>query len=53
MIVAGIERISTLITDQGATEEELEPFRRANIRVIQVTAAAEGDQAPRGGVAQR
>ena len=32
MIVAGIERISTLITDQGATEEELEPLRRANIR---------------------
>jgi len=52
MIVAGIERISTLITDQGATEEELEPFRRANIRVIQVTEPAEGDSTPRSGVAQ-
>jgi hypothetical protein len=53
MIVAGIERISTLITDQGATEEELEPFRRANIRVIQVAAPAEGDPTPQGGVEQR
>jgi DeoR family ulaG and ulaABCDEF operon transcriptional repressor len=52
MIVAGIERISTLITDQGATEEELDPFRRANIRVIQVAALAEGDPTPRGGIAQ-
>ena len=52
MIVVGIERISTLITDQGATEEELEPFRRANIRVIQVAAPAEGDPTPGGGVAQ-
>jgi DeoR family ulaG and ulaABCDEF operon transcriptional repressor len=53
MIVAGIERIQTLITDQGATEEELEPFRRANIRVIQVAAAAEADPAARDGAAQR
>jgi DeoR family ulaG and ulaABCDEF operon transcriptional repressor len=53
MIVAGIERISTLITDQGATEEELEPLRRANIRIIQVAVAAEGDSTSRSGVAQR
>jgi hypothetical protein len=53
MIVAGIERISTLITDQEATEEELEPFRRANIRVIQVSAATEGDPTARDGAAQR
>jgi DeoR family ulaG and ulaABCDEF operon transcriptional repressor len=36
MIVVGLSRISTLITDSGATEEELEPFRTAGIRVIQV-----------------
>jgi DeoR family ulaG and ulaABCDEF operon transcriptional repressor len=53
MIVAGVERISTLITDQGATEEELEPFRRANVRVIQVAALAEADTTPRAEVAQR
>ena len=36
MIVVDLGRISTLITDRGATEEELEPLRNAGIRVIQV-----------------
>jgi len=34
MIVAPLERISTLITDTGASEEDLEPFRRHDIEVI-------------------
>lgn len=34
MIVAGVERIATLITDEGATAEELEPFKAAGINVI-------------------
>ncbi len=33
MIVANLDRISTLITDEGATEEELEIFRRAGMRI--------------------
>ncbi|HTV96165.1 MAG TPA: DeoR/GlpR family DNA-binding transcription regulator [Steroidobacteraceae bacterium] len=43
MVVAPIERISTLITDARATEAELEPFRKAGIRVIttQVSLAAQ------------
>lgn len=36
MIVVGMERVHTLITDTGATEEELEPFRNAGIRVTTV-----------------
>lgn len=34
MIVAGLERITTLITDDGATDEELAAFRDAGVRVI-------------------
>ena len=41
-IVVGLKRISTFITDAEATEEELQPFRDAQIRVIQV------DVGPRG-----
>ena len=40
MIVAGLERIHTLVTDTGATEEELEPLRNAGIQVITVEAVA-------------
>jgi len=36
MIVVDLKRVSTLITDRGATEEELEPLQHAGIRVIQV-----------------
>lgn len=38
MIVVGLDRISTLITDTNATEEELGPLRDADIRVITVEA---------------
>jgi DeoR family ulaG and ulaABCDEF operon transcriptional repressor len=34
MIVAPLERISTLITDDGAKQEELELFRQAGVKVI-------------------
>jgi DeoR family transcriptional regulator, ulaG and ulaABCDEF operon transcriptional repressor len=37
MIVTGLERISTLVTDNGATEEELEVFKTAGIKVIVAT----------------
>ena len=36
MIVTGLERIATLVTDGGATEEELEPLRNAGVKIIQV-----------------
>ncbi len=45
MIVAPIERMSTLVTDAGASDEELEPFRRAGVRVITVDADAEDEDA--------
>ena len=34
MVVAGLDRIGTVITDDGAREEELEPLRAAGLRVI-------------------
>jgi len=34
MIVTGLDRISTIITDEGARPEELEPFTAAGIEVI-------------------
>lgn len=34
MVVAPINRIATLVTDAGATAEELEPFRKAGIRIV-------------------
>jgi hypothetical protein len=34
MIVAGLDRISTIITDDGAKPEELEEFQNAGIKVI-------------------
>ena len=43
MIVAGLERIRTFITDTGATEEELEPLRNAGIQVITVETQASDD----------
>ena len=36
MIVTDLSRLSTLITDRGATEEELKPLQDAGVRVIQV-----------------
>jgi DeoR family ulaG and ulaABCDEF operon transcriptional repressor len=47
MIVTALERINTLITDTGATEEELEPIRNAGIRLITVEVqAAEAHREP-------
>jgi DeoR family ulaG and ulaABCDEF operon transcriptional repressor len=34
MIVAGLDRINTIVTDDGARPEELEDFRAAGIKVI-------------------
>lgn len=34
MIVAGLDRIETLITDEGATDEDLDVFRQREIKVI-------------------
>jgi DeoR/GlpR family transcriptional regulator of sugar metabolism len=34
MIVAGLDRINTIVTDDGAKSEELEDFRSAGIKVI-------------------
>jgi DeoR family transcriptional regulator, ulaG and ulaABCDEF operon transcriptional repressor len=36
IIVAGIERISTLITDAGATDAEVEVFRSAGVKVLRL-----------------
>jgi DeoR/GlpR family transcriptional regulator of sugar metabolism len=34
MIVAGLDRINTIVTDDGAKPEELEEFQAAGIKVI-------------------
>jgi DeoR family ulaG and ulaABCDEF operon transcriptional repressor len=44
MIVAGLQQISTLITDEGANDQALLPFRDAGIEVIIVKVAAIDDQ---------
>jgi DeoR family ulaG and ulaABCDEF operon transcriptional repressor len=43
MIVAPLERISTLVTDSGATEEDLKLFRDAGIKVIIAEVKAEDE----------
>ena len=43
MIVTGLERISTIITDDGAKPEELEVFKAAGIKVI-VASVSEDDE---------
>lgn len=43
MIVTGLDRLSTIITDEGARPEELEPFAAAGIEVI-VAKVAEDDE---------
>jgi DeoR family ulaG and ulaABCDEF operon transcriptional repressor len=50
MIVAGLDRISVLITDDDATEDELQPFRSAGIRVIQAAAAKDNTEQPKSGL---
>jgi len=34
IIVAGLDRITTLVTDDGATEEETEVFRSAGVKML-------------------
>ena len=41
IIVAPRERITSLVTDDGATEEELEPFRSAGVKVLRVPVESE------------
>jgi DeoR family transcriptional regulator, ulaG and ulaABCDEF operon transcriptional repressor len=43
MVVAGLDRIATVITDDGAREDELEPLRAAGVDVIVARAIAEED----------
>ena len=45
MVVIGLERVAMLVTDSGATEEELQPFRSAGLRVITVDVPAEDSNA--------
>ena len=34
IVIAGLEQLNALVTDEGATESELEPFRAAGVKVI-------------------
>ena len=43
MIVAGLDRINTIVTDDGAKAEELEDFRSAGIKVIVAKVTEEDD----------
>lgn len=44
MIVAGLDKVSTLITDEGARDDQLALFRNAGIEVIMVKVAHEDEQ---------
>ncbi len=48
LIVATLDRISTLVTDDGAREEELEAFRSAGVRILTANIADEGLGRKRG-----
>lgn len=41
IIVVGLDRIHTLVTDEGATEEETEVFRSAGVKVIRASIDSE------------
>jgi DeoR family ulaG and ulaABCDEF operon transcriptional repressor len=45
MIVAPLERISTIVTDDGVKDEDLELFRSAGIKVIKVAVQVEDEAA--------
>jgi DeoR family ulaG and ulaABCDEF operon transcriptional repressor len=45
MVVAGLDRISVLVTDSGARPEELEVFRTAGIQVIVVEVPGQAGEA--------
>jgi DeoR family ulaG and ulaABCDEF operon transcriptional repressor len=40
IIVAGLDRITALVTDDGATDADLEPFRSAGVNVLRVPVEA-------------
>jgi DeoR/GlpR family transcriptional regulator of sugar metabolism len=44
MIVTGLDKVSTLITDDGATDEQLALFREASIEVIKAKVESEDEQ---------
>ncbi len=41
MIVTGLERITTLVIDEGAPEEELKVFRTAGVKIVRAAVSAE------------
>jgi len=43
MIVAGLDRINTIVTDDGARPDELEDFRSAGINVIVAKVTSEDE----------
>ena len=43
MIVTSLDRVSTLVTDDGARPQELELFEAAGVKVIVVNVAAQDD----------
>jgi len=48
IVVAGLDRVTSLVTDAGATDAELEPFRAAGVRVLRVAVEA-GDRLDEAG----
>jgi len=38
MVVAGLERITVLVTDEGARDEDPEPLRSAGVRIVRAEA---------------
>jgi DeoR family ulaG and ulaABCDEF operon transcriptional repressor len=48
IVVAGLDRVTSLVTDAGATDAELEPFRAAGVRVLRVPVEA-GDRLDEAG----
>lgn len=37
IVVAGLERVSVLVTDEGTPEEDLDPLRSAGVRIVRAT----------------
>ncbi|MDP9011584.1 MAG: DeoR/GlpR family DNA-binding transcription regulator [Pseudomonadota bacterium] len=48
IIVAGLARMTALVTDAGASEADLEPFRAAGVKVIRVAVESEDHLADTG-----
>jgi hypothetical protein len=43
MIVTGLDRISTIVTDDGAKPEELDVFKAAGIKVIVASVSSQDE----------